>query len=158
MQREAPCWQHDLSACATIGAIDADQAECYRDHVPESHASPIAQGVMFRGQTATVGELGVPMRNAELLRVVIDSTPGLTELLTEAIAVLQDAFGEHGDIVLEPFVDPEIADARPRVVVVVVTSLPFVRADALLDQVLEAWWTENHDRAQGRVSLATELV
>jgi hypothetical protein len=96
--------------------------------------------------------------NSESLREVIDSTPGLRELLTEAIAVLQRKFGEHATIVLEPFVDPEIAEARPRVIVVAVTPLPFAQADALLDQVIEEWWTENHDRAEGRVSLATELV
>jgi hypothetical protein len=147
-----------LSVRSANGAIDADQAECYLAQVSEIHASPIAPGVVFRDDTEAVRELGVTTRNAEVLRDVIDSTPGLMKLLTDVIAVLQNAFGEHATIVLEPFVDPEIADARPRVVVVAVTPLPFAEADAILDHVLEAWWTDNHDRAEGRVSLATELV
>jgi hypothetical protein len=147
-----------LSTCSTIGAVDADHAKCYAAHVSDSHASPATHEAVFRVDTDAVGELGVAVRNAELLRDVIDSTPGLTELLTEVIAVLQRTFGEHATIVLEPVVDPEIADARPRVMVVAVTPLSFARADALLDQVIEEWWTENHDRAEGRVSLATELL
>jgi hypothetical protein len=113
---------------------------------------------MFPADTDALSEFGVPTRNAELLREVLGATPGLRELLTDVIAVLQKAFGEHGTIVLDPAVDPEMADARPRVVVVALTPLPFARADALLDQVIEEWWTENHDRAEGRVSLATELA
>jgi hypothetical protein len=147
-----------LSACSAIGAVDADRAQCYLAQVSESHASPITQEVVFRADTDAISEFGVPTRNAELLRDVLESAPGLRELLTDVIAVLQKAFGEHGTIVLDPAVDPEMADARPRVVVVAVTPLPFARADALLDQVIEEWWTENHDRAEGRVTLATELV
>jgi hypothetical protein len=148
----------ELSTCSAIGAVDADGAECYGAHVSESHASPATRGNVFRVDADFSSKFGVPLRNAELLRDVIDSTPGLTELLAEVIALLQEKFREHATIVLEPFSDPEIADARPRVIVVAVTPLPFARADALLDQVIEEWWTENHHRAEGRVSLATELV
>jgi hypothetical protein len=121
-------------------------------HMPDARIADVA------GRGDAVSEFGVLWRNPELLRDVIDSTPGLRELLAEAIAALKKTFGEHAIIELEPFVDPELADARPHVVVVAVTPLPFAQADALLDQVLEEWWTENHDRAEGRVSLATELV
>jgi hypothetical protein len=154
----ANLWGHDLSACSAIRAVDADRAQCDLAQVSESHVSPITHAVVFRANTDAISEFGVPTRHAELLRDVIDSTPGLTELLMDVIAVLQKAFGEQGTIVLDPAVDPEIADARLRVVVVAVTPLPFAHADAILDQVIEEWWTENHDRAEGRVSLATELV
>jgi hypothetical protein len=151
----------ELSTSSAIGAVDADRVECYRVHVSESHAAPVTREPVFRVDTDSSSEFGVPLRplrHAELLRDVIDSTPGLAELLAEVIAVLQQKFGEHAAIVIEPAVDPESADARPRVIVVAVTPLPFARADALLDEVIEEWWTENHHRAQGRVSLATELV
>ena len=79
-------------------------------------------------------------------------------MLVDAVGEIRKAFGERATIALEPFVDPELANAQPRVFVVAVTRLSFREADEILDRVLDGWWADNQSRADYLVSLATEFV
>lgn len=107
---------------------------------------------------SSVEQLGVELRDPDTLLEVLRGDSELADLLVDAVGQLRDAFADWASIAIEPFFDPELADARPRVYVLAVTHLSFQQADAILDRVLDGWWVNNQSRADYRVSLATEFV
>lgn len=95
--------------------------------------------------------------DAKCLDALLTEKPELSQLLLEAAIELSVAFGEYARIRVE--IDHPYASQSPtRLVVVAATTLPFKEADTILDRVIDDWWTANHTRGEGRVSLATDLV
>jgi hypothetical protein len=102
---------------------------------------------------------GIELRDRRRLDEIMVNVPDMPDMLREAAHELRRQFGADLErIAIQPFVDPEAIGTPPIVFVMAITKLPFEQADAILDRVLEGWWVTNHERAQGRVSLATEFI
>jgi len=76
--------------------------------------------------------------------------PTVSQVLLDAKAPLQDAFGKDVQVSVTVTSNPEIADGE-FLVGSVQTSLSAGQAHARLDTCDESWWLDNAPRAQGRL-------
>ena len=83
--------------------------------------------------------------------------PFLIPLLTEALALLEEAFGSDTPFLVALERDPEVAGWE-ELRVDVATTLPVEEADRRLDAFTTAWWLAHLPRAQGKLFFTLAFV
>ena len=88
--------------------------------------------------------------HAEPVEQFLAAHPRVTQVLLEAKAPLQDAFGKDVQVSVTVTSNPEIVDGE-FLVGSIQTSLSAGQAHACLDTFDESWWLDNAPRAQGQL-------
>ena len=95
--------------------------------------------------------------NPEPVERFLAEHPSVTQVLIEARAPLQDAFGKDVQVSVTATSNSGVAEGE-FLVSSIQTSLSAVQAHACLDTFDETWWLDNAPRAQGQLIFTVAFV